>query len=232
MKLCLNRVKGVMDIMKKISKIVVIILITIILIGNCYALAANENLSLVKLATINPNQTNFKVRFSGKPKVSNENKVKASVTNDLSATINVTGLTMKENFETVTYIVQNTSTDLSADLSIQTTNSNEEYFAIESNIEKTTLAKGEAAKVTITIKLIKEPLDESEKTTIGIQLKANPVQPTDDNDENAGHPTTTIPDTNANPNPNPNPNPNENYYGEKDDTPKTGNWKIIDVFWR
>ena len=67
----------------------------------------------------------FKVKFSGVPIVSNEQKVKAAVTNDISATINVTGLTMEENVETASYVVQNTSKDLLAELAVNITNSNE-----------------------------------------------------------------------------------------------------------
>ena len=165
--------------MKKTQKILlIVILITIIMFSNSYAIATSKKISTIKLATSNMNQTEFKVRFSGKPKVSNESKVDAAITNDLCAIINASGLTMDESTETVTYIIQNTSKDLSAELSIETTNSNKEYFLIESKIEKTTLTKGEATKIIIKIQLIKEPVGKSEKSTIGIQLRATPIQPT------------------------------------------------------
>lgn len=190
------------------------------------------------------NQTEFKVRFSGKPKVSNESKVDAAITNDLCAIINASGLTMDESTETVTYIIQNTSKDLSAELSIETTNSNKEYFLIESKIEKTTLTKGEATKIIIKIQLIKEPVGKSEKSTIGIQLRATPIQPTEDGNSNTGINTPTSPSDSTTPNtttptspntklPNSQKNTKKHYnYYEKDETPKTGNFKIINIFGR
>lgn len=186
--------------MKRISKfLIVIVLATLILIRNYYVIANS----------LNSSNLNFKVQFSGEPQVSNKIKVKAVITDELNATVNISNLTMKENIETVTYIVQNTSTDLSADLSVEMHNSNEEYFALESNIEKTTLKKGETTKITIIIKLIKEPILENEKSTIGIQLKATPVQTGTDS------PITNIKD-----------------YYEKDDTPKTGILSFINIFGR
>ncbi len=231
--------------MKKTQKILlIVILITIIMFSNSYAIATSKKISTIKLSTSNTNQTEFKVRFSGNPKVSNESKVDAAITNDLCAIINATGLTMDENTETVTYIIQNTSKDLSAELSIETTNSNKEYFLIESKIEKTTLTKGEATKIIIKIQLIKEPVGKSEKSTIGIQLRATPIQPTEDGNSNTGTNTSTSPSDSTIPNTTTQTSPNTklpnsqkntkkyyNYY-EKDETPKTGNFKIINIFGR
>ncbi len=231
--------------MKKTQKILlIVILITIIMFSNSYAIATSKKISTIKLATSNMNQTEFKVRFSGKPKVSNESKVDAAITNDLCAIINASGLTMDESTETVTYIIQNTSKDLSAELSIETTNSNKEYFLIESKIEKTTLTKGEATKIIIKIQLIKEPVGKSEKSTIGIQLRATPIQPTEDGNSNTGINTPTSPSDSTTPNtttptspntklPNSQKNTKKHYnYYEKDETPKTGNFKIINIFGR
>lgn len=185
--------------MKKIVRILSIIMIIIVMfVGTVFA-------------TVNPNQTEFKVRFSGKPEVSNAHKVNAAVTNDLNATINVTGLTVEENTENVTYIIQNTSKDLSADLSIETTNSNKEYFEVETKLEKTRLIKGEATKVSIKIKLIKKPIIEHVNTTIGIRINAMPVQPSGQT-------------------PGINPPSGATGKNEKDETPKTGNEKFIDIF--
>lgn len=197
--------------MSNINKIfMIIVIISLSLIQNYYVTAN----------TLNSSQIEFKVSFSGEPQVSNANKVVAAITDDLSATINVTNLTMEENKETVTYIVQNTSKDLSANLSVEIANSNKKYFDISSKIEKTTLEKGEATKITITIELIKTPILESEKTTIGIKLKAIPVQPTgnisgeitNDNETKIDSPITNIKD-----------------YYEKDKTPKTGTSILMSI---
>lgn len=230
--------------MEKTNKIIMfftIIMMIIFIIGDKYTTVfAMNNTKMYANAEIPTTQTDFKVKFSGVPKVSNEEKVKAAVTNDISATINVTGLTMDENIETASYVVQNTSKDLLAELSVNITNSNEEYFLIEPQIEKSILTNGEATRVVIKVELLKEPEGESEKSTIGIQLKAKPVQPTEDDKvdsesdadskpETDDSSTPTTPSTNIDPKPNNKPQYN---YNEKDETPKTGNGKFINIFWR
>lgn len=204
--------------MKKIKKIFIIqILILIVLVTTSNASMFKKENSSVQVATVGTNQTNFKVRFSGEPKVSNKDRVNAYISTDSSATINVTGLTMQNNIETVTYVVQNTSTELSAKFDVEVVNSNNEYFKIDVDTSKTLLKKGEATNIIVKIELIKQPIKETEKTLLGIQLKASPVQPIENNNS---YPT------------NNNQNSNKDDYNAKDETPKTGIWKFREVFWR
>ena len=206
--------------MKKIRKIMIILILTIlIVINNCYVIALIEEPS-IKVGSLSSNQSNFFVRFSGEPQVSNKDKVKAYISTDLAATINVTGLTMNENIETATFIVQNTSTDLFANLELEMINSNEEFFKVNVDIDKNVLTNGEATKITVKIELIKTPIKETEKTIIGIKLNAIPVQPTKENVSITDNNQSTIINT------------NKYDYNEKDDTPKTGNGKFINIFWR
>lgn len=213
--------------MKKIKCIIFTMIIFMCLcIEWCYA-----------IEDLNQTQTDFKVRFSGRPTVSDANKVKAAITNDICATINVSNLTMDESIETVTYIVQNTSKDLFAELYINTTNSNEEYFLVETEIEKDTLINGEATKVIVKVELIKEPVGETEKATIGIQLDAKPVQPTEDNSQkqepNGSSSSSSSSNQSSASNPSSTTTTNKNYgYYEKDETPKTGIFKLIDILGR
>ena len=222
--------------MRKIKKLLILIMmLTNLFVGKTYA-----------TSNINPNQTEFKVRFSGEPIVSNEEKVKAAITNDLNATINVTDLTIEENIETVTYIVQNISKDLSAEISLNVSNSNKEYFLVESEIKNNTLAKGEATEVTIKVELLKEPVEKQEKSTIGIQLDVKPIQPTEDNSQkqepnepssssssNDSSSSSSSSSSNSTSKPSQTTTTNQNYeYYEKDETPKTGIFKFIDIFWR
>ena len=204
--------------MKKIRKIIIIqILILIILVTTSNATMFKKENSSKLMATVGTNQTSFKVRFSGNPKVSNEDRVNAYISSNCSAAINVTGLTMQNNIEYVTYVVQNTSADLSAKFDVETVNSNNEYFKIDVDMPKDVLTKGEAVTVTVKIELIKQPIKEIEKTVIGIKLKASPLQPTENNNS---YPT------------NNNQNSNKDDYNEKDETPKTGIWKFREIFGR
>ena len=117
--------------MSKTSKIIVsVLLIGILLIGIGYASIQNITLSITGTAEANPNPDNFKVMFSGEPTVSDEDYVTAAITDDINATINVEGLTEKGQTVSAIYTVQNVSTDISADLSVSTTNDNPEYFTL------------------------------------------------------------------------------------------------------
>ena len=164
--------------MNKTSKIIVTsVIIAILLLGVGYAAIQNITLTIAGTAAADPNQANFKVMFSGTPTVSDENYVAAAITDDINATMSVTGLTKKGDVVSATYTVQNASEDLSADLKISTTNNNTEFFTLSSEIAKTSLIAGEATTVTVTVEVTKTPIKESVNATIGVQIEAMPVQP-------------------------------------------------------
>ena len=164
--------------MSKTNKIIVVALLAaVLLLGVGYAAIQNITLNISGTAAADPSQSNFKVMFTGTPEVSDATYVTAGITDDTNATINVAGLTTKGQIVSATYTVQNTSTDLSADLSVATTNSNTEYFTISSQLAKTSLTAGEATTVTVTVELTKTPVSESVSSTVGVQLTAVPVQP-------------------------------------------------------
>ena len=164
--------------MSKTSKIIITaLLVALLLLGIGYAAIQSVTLNIAGTAAADPNQENFKVMFTGTPEVSDEEHVTASITDDINATISVSELTKKGEIVSATYTVQNASTDLSADLSVATTNSNTEYFSLSSRLAKTSLIAGEATTVTVTVEMTKTPLAASVSSTIGVQLTATPVQP-------------------------------------------------------
>lgn len=164
--------------MKKTTKMTIVaIIVAMLLLGIGYAAIQNITLTISGTATADPSQSAYKVVFSGTSDVSDELLVKAAITDNVNATINVSGLTTEGQIESATYTVQNISTDLSADLSVLTTNSNTEYFTVTSQLEKETLEAGEATTVTVFVELIQVPTTDSESTVIGVQLTASPVEP-------------------------------------------------------
>lgn len=219
--------------MNKIYKFsIVIVTIFILLICKSYSFGT----------TLSPAQMEFNVKFSGEPVVSDSNKVVASILDSNNALINVYDLTMEDNKKSITFIVQNTSRDLHANVTMELTNTNKEHFSVESVIEKTQLSNGEATKVTINVELIKEPLIETEVSTIKLKLISEPVQPTY-SDGNNGSNDNTNTDTGTGNTPQDNTQ-NNNFnekekdknvivefvdYYKKDETPKTGIFKIIDI---
>ena len=164
--------------MTKTNKIIAaIVVVAVLVIGVGYAAIQNITLNIEGTANANASQANFTVALSGTPTVSDASKVTAAVTDDLNATLNVTGLTAKGETVTATYTIQNTSADLSANLSAITSNSNTEYFAVTSDFDAESIEKGAATTITVTVALIKTPITESVSSTVGVQITAEPVQP-------------------------------------------------------
>ena len=163
--------------MRKTTKIIIVSLISaIILLGIGYAAIQNITLNISGTAAANPNQANYKVMFAGTPEVSDNTLVTATITDEITATIDVNGLSNKGESVSVKYTVLNASTDLSADLALGTTNSNPEYFTITSRIDNTSLVAGDSTTVTVIIELTKTPIDNVE-AEIGVTLESMPVQP-------------------------------------------------------
>lgn len=179
--------------MKKTNKIIMlVVLIAIMLLGIGYAAIQNITLNIGGTANADPSQANFSVKFTGTPVVSDTSKVEATITDNVNATINVEGLTNKGEIVTAEYLVQNASEDLSTDLVVESSNSNEEYFLIQTKIGKTSLSAGEETTVIITVELIKVPIEEKVTSTIGVTLTAKPVQPGEEGKDNSSTGTDII----------------------------------------
>ena len=164
--------------MSKTSKIILItIIMTSILLGLGYAAIQNITLNIAGTAVADPNQSNFKVKFTGTPAVSDSTYVTANITGDTTATINVNGLTKKGQKVTATYEISNLSSDLSSDLNVAVSNSNTEYFFVSSKLEKTSLTAGEKTTVLVTVELTKTPIDGDVSSNIGVTMNAMPVEP-------------------------------------------------------
>ena len=78
--------------MSKTSKIILItIIMTSILLGLGYAAIQNITLNIAGTAVADPNQSNFKVKFTGTPAVSDSTYVTANITGDTTADVVVFG---------------------------------------------------------------------------------------------------------------------------------------------
>lgn len=169
--------------MNKSTKTIVgvVLLLAIVLVAVGYAAMTAVTLNINGTAQAEAKQSNFSVKFSGTPTKEGDGTITAAVTDDTHATIEVTGLSAKGQKASATYTIQNTSADLSAALSATVTNSNEGYFKVTKEIaEPSTLVKGGTTTITVTVELLKTPVDEEEaalKSTIGVTITADPVQP-------------------------------------------------------
>ena len=158
------------------SKIILtIVLASVVIIGVGYAAINSIALEITGQLAAAPSDANFTVKFTDASP--SEGNVVAKVTGDKTATLNVSGLTAKGEKVTATYTIQNTSDDLSANLSSVATNQNKEYFTVLTNISEPSIAKGETSTLTVTVELIKTPIDAEVTDTVGISITASPVQP-------------------------------------------------------
>ena len=174
--------------MNKNTKIVlgVVLVLAILLVAVGYAAIQTVNLKIESSsAQATPNQSNFTVKFTGTPTTGGVGTTTATLdeTDELKASMNVTGLTAKGDTATATFEIENTSADLSAALSVvdPVENSNSEYFDVTYNIADPVIGVNETTAtttITVTVKLIKTPITQDEETTIGLTINAEPEQPT------------------------------------------------------
>lgn len=164
----------------------IVLLIAVLLVAVGYAAITAVTLNIGGTAKAEGAQANFTVKFLTSPAPTKEGKgtIEPSVTDDLNAVMNVTGLTAKGDTATATYTIQNTSADLSAALTATTSNSNETFFKVSyefaDGATTATLAHGATTTIKVTVELIKTPIAETEAqltSTVGVAITASPVQP-------------------------------------------------------
>lgn len=158
------------------SKIILtIVLVAVLIIGVGYAAINSITLQITGQLAATPSDANFTVKFtSASP---SEGSVVAKVTGDKTATLNVSGLTAKGDKAVATYTIQNTSEDLSANLTVAASNENDEYFTVSTSLSETSIAKGGTSTLTVTVELMKTPVNAEVTDTVGISIEASPVQP-------------------------------------------------------
>ncbi len=179
--------------MKNTNKVVGgVLLLAVILVAIAYAAITNVTLNINGTSKSQANQTNFVVEFIGEPTTGGKGTTTATINTSkrTEGTVNVEGLTAKGDTATATFTVQNSSQDLSADLTAKATSSNEDYFEVRCKIEDTTLKAGATTELTVTVELLKTPIDETKEdlsTDIGVSITAEPKQPGEE--ANAGSTT-------------------------------------------
>ena len=118
----------------------------------------------------------LKVSFKSATPTSGD--VKGTVTEgSLSASITANNLTLN-NPVTVTYVVENSESDVNALIKEKTiTNSNEEYFSVTTNVKDGVTCNAKSTtNVVVTVTLIKTPVEsEDNSASIDIVLSASPI---------------------------------------------------------
>ena len=169
--------------MRRNTKIVGgILLVAILLVAVGYAAITNVKLNIKGTTKSEGNPDNFKVELIGEPQTSGDGTTTATINNadKTQGTMNVSGLNAKGQTAIATYTVKNQSADLSADLIAKATSTNDEYFEVQCSLDKTTLKAQEQTTMTVKVKLLKTPIDETKEnlsTEIGVNIDAEPKQP-------------------------------------------------------
>ena len=158
-----------------------VMLLAVILVGIAYAAITNVTLNIKGTGNAQASKDNFAVEFVGEPTTGGKGTTTATINTAkrTEGTMNVTGLTAKGDTATATYTVQNLSQDLSADLTAEATSSNQSYFEVICKLEDTTLKAKATTTLTVTVKLLKTPIDETKEnlsSEIGVSITAEPKQ--------------------------------------------------------
>ena len=177
-----------------------ILLLAIVLVAVGYAAITKVGLNIDGTAKSEGNPDNFKVELVGEPQTSGDGTTTATINtaDKTQGTMNVSGLNAKGQTAIATYTVKNQSVDLSADLTAKATSTNDEYFEVQCSLDKTTLKAQEETTMTVKVKLLKTPIDETKEnlsTEIGVNIDAEPKQPGEENNGGATTVTSQKPKT-------------------------------------
>ena len=156
------------------------LLALVLVLGVGYAVVSTQNLTISGTASVADSKLN--VSFEGTTTPGGVGTTIATATKgDLTANIKVTGLTKIGDTATATYTIQNLEKDLNASITKQTiTNDKEAFFEVTTSVDTTAtvIEKEGTGTVTITVKLIKMPIESADSTAnISVKLLATPVQP-------------------------------------------------------
>ena len=163
-----------------------VLVLAIILVGIAYAAITNTELKISGTGKAEGSQSNFVVEFIGTPTTSGDGTTVATIDEKVKTkgTITVTKLTTRGETATAKYTVKNKSAELSADLKAEATCSNDDYFEVICSLDKTTLKAQEETILTVSVKMLRTPVDETKEDVtadITAKITAEPKQPGEEN---------------------------------------------------
>ena len=165
---------------KKILQIVLLVLIAVVTLGIGYAAISAVNLIINGNATASVNQNNFKVHFTQAQSITGSTGVSGTSNidsqNDTKAMFDVTGLTKVGDYAEAVYIVRNDSNGIGAEITLNLTSSNTEYFKVTETILDDKLQAGEETTAKVKVEMIKTPITDSVSTSITARLTATPLE--------------------------------------------------------
>ena len=165
---------------KKHLKILIFTLIAIVTLGIGYAGITAINLVINGDATASVNQENFKVHFTQAQAISGSTGASGTSSidtqDDTKAMFDVTGLTKVGDYAEAVYTVRNDSNGIGAEITLNLTSSNSEYFKVTETILDNKLQAGEETTAKVKVEMIKTPITDSVSTSITATLTASPLE--------------------------------------------------------
>ena len=161
---------------KKKLQLLLLVLVAILTLSIGYASISALNFIINGNGTVSVSNENFKVYFTNS--IITEGKGTVSIDEE-DATIgyfDVTGLSKEGDEATATYTVLNDSNGVGADISLQLTNSNNEYFKVTTTVVDDTLQAGEETDVRVKVEMLKTPIESAVSTNISATLVATPLE--------------------------------------------------------
>ena len=164
---------------KKLLPICMFVIISLVIIGVGYAGITAINLIINGNATASVNQNNFIVHFIEAKNITGSSGVGGTSiieSDDTKASFNVTGLSKEGDYAEAKYIVKNDSNGIGAEISLELTNSNSEYFRVTETIDNNKLQVGEETYAIVRVEMIKTPIDSDVSTSVTAKLIASPLE--------------------------------------------------------
>ena len=164
---------------RKKIKVFLFVLISILTISIGYASISAINLLINGNGTASVNQQNFKVHFTEAKEITGTTGVSGTTiieSNDTIASFNVTGLTKVGDYAEAEYTIKNDSAGIGAEISLNLSNTNNEYFKVTETILDNKLQAGEETTAKVKVEMIKTPITDAVSTTITATLTASPLE--------------------------------------------------------
>ena len=165
---------------KKALQIGLFVLVAIVVLGVGYAAISAVNLIINGNATASVDQNNFKVHFTQAQAISGSTGASGTSSidtqDDTKAIFDVTGLTKVGDYAEAVYTVRNDSNGIGAEITLNLTSSNTEYFKVTETILDNKLQAGEETTAKVRVEMIKTPITDSVSTSITATLTASPLE--------------------------------------------------------
>ena len=166
---------------KKVLQIFLLVVIAVVALGIGYASITAINLIINGNATASVNQNNFIVHFIEAKNITGTTGVGGTSvieSDDTKASFSVTGLSKVGDYAEAKYVVKNDSNGIGAEITLELTNSNSEYFKVTETIDDNKLQAGDTTLATVKVEMIKTPIVDDVSTNVTAKLTASPLENT------------------------------------------------------